>query len=61
MMDKYRFALIILTDKITIRKFEFKDDWDMARQAVITAGKTCIPLKWHFGVNKWVPLKTLEF
>ncbi len=51
-MKKY--ALIILTEKITVREFEFKDDFDTAIKTIITAGKKCIPLKWHHSAGVWL-------
>jgi len=55
-----RFALIILTDVIKIREFEHKDDWITARQALATAGKSFIPLKWHEGAGRWVQQEVVE-
>jgi hypothetical protein len=57
-MKKY--ALIILTDKITVREFEFKDDFDTARQTVVSAGKKCIPLKWHHSAKIWLQPEVCE-
>ena len=49
-----KFALIILTDAIKVKQFEFKDDFDTSRQTVITNGIKCIPLKWHEGAGIWM-------
>jgi len=55
-----RFALIILTETIKVREFDYKDDWDTARQAIISAEKKCIPLKWHEGACQWVQPQVVE-
>ena len=55
-----RFALIVLTDKIKVRQFEFRDDFDTARQTLVASGVQVIPLKWHHGTKTWTQPKVLE-
>ena len=55
-----RFALIVLTDKIKVRLFEFRDDFDTARQALVMSGVWFIPLKWHAGTELWIQPKVIE-
>lgn len=55
-----RFALIVLTDQIKVRQFEHKDDFDTARQILVTSGTRIIPLKWHSGTETWTQPKMLE-
>ena len=56
-----RFALVILTDTIRVKEFESKEDWDTARQTVVTAGKKCIPLKLHIGTGLWIQPESVEW
>lgn len=55
-----RFALIVLTDRIKVRQFEYKDDFDTARQALVTADVKMIPLKWHEGAKVWMQPEVSE-
>lgn len=55
-----KFALIILTDEIKVRQFEFKDDFDTARQTIVIKGIKCIPLKWHEGAGVWMQPEVCE-
>ncbi len=49
-----QYALIILTDHITVREFEYKDDFDLARQTLVGKDIKFIPLKWHSGADIWM-------
>jgi hypothetical protein len=55
-----KFALVVLTNSIKVKEFEFKDDFDTARQSLITRGIKVIPLKWHSGANIWTQPETSE-
>ena len=49
-----KFALVVLTNELRIKEFEFKDDFDTARQTLVTKGVKCIPLKLHTGTGTWI-------
>lgn len=55
-----RFALVVLTDQIKVRQFEHKDDFDTARQTLVTSNAAFIPLKWHSGTEMWTQPEMLE-
>lgn len=55
-----KFALVILTKDIKVKKFEHKDDFDTARQTLITKEVHYVPLKWHAGVGIWVKPETYK-
>ena len=56
-----KFAIVILTDEIKIRHFEYEDDFKTARQTLATKGTKFIPLKYHNGVNNWLAPEVSEW
>jgi hypothetical protein len=56
-----RFALIVLTDTIKVREFEYKEDWVTARQTLATNGIKFISLKYYEGARLWIMLEQVEW
>jgi len=57
---KKKYAVLVLADKITVREFEHRDDFDMARQALVAAEKRFVALKFNSGVGCWVMPEMVE-
>lgn len=55
-----RFALVILTETIKIKQFIYKDDFDLARQALVSRGVKFIPLKFYAGTGLWIQQEMVE-
>lgn len=49
-----KYALVVMTDTIKIKRFAFKDEVETARQALLKQGAELIQLKWHNRAKKWV-------
>ena len=49
-----RFALVILTEKISVKRFKFQQDFDDARAEALGKGIHVIPLDFNASRGVWV-------
>lgn len=56
-----RFALIILGEDVKIKRFQFQQDWDMARQELLGKGVHCIPLIFEAAPHVWMVPNSLNW
>lgn len=57
---KKKFAIVIFSKEIIIKKFEHKDELDSAIATLNSNNKNFIVLKWHHGNNEWAQLYVYE-